>query len=175
MRARKTPAPKRHPKRAAEDAPRLRIAGPEDYAAVFASVADGKSLRQACKGVGLNRGSLWRAIQADEALRSQYARAREWQGEAHQERITEVAQELEAGVPPERVQALRTALDARKWAASKLAPALYGDTPPRGETTVNIGELHLAALRELGQRDRLALPAARVAEDADTDGGRDAD
>jgi hypothetical protein len=62
-----------------------------------------------------------RWIEEDEGLRNQYVRAREDQATHLADEIIEI---VDAEDDPARA---RVRMDARKWAASKLAPKKYGD------------------------------------------------
>lgn len=85
-------------------------------------LADGQSMRSVCAQDDMPAWTtVWRWLQADEAFRLQYARAREAQ--AHvvaQEAIDEALRANDAHLG-------RLAYDARKWFAGKLLPKVYGD------------------------------------------------
>jgi Bacteriophage Sf6, terminase small subunit-like len=46
------------------------------------------------------------------------------------------------------VQANRLAVDTRRWIAASFDRATFGDSPPRVDVSVDLGSLHLAALRQ---------------------------
>jgi hypothetical protein len=91
-------------------------------------LAKGEYTSKACKELGINRGELWKVVEGEEAvpeLASMYARAREWQAEAHADRIVELSEDVLAGKYD--YNSARVAIDALKWSASKLRPRVYGD------------------------------------------------
>jgi hypothetical protein len=85
-------------------------------------IAEGESLRTICLREGMpDRVTVWRWQKENEAFRSQYARAREQQAETFADEIITIADRAEDA------NIARLQVDARKWAASKLAPKKYGD------------------------------------------------
>ena len=62
-------------------------------------------------------------LEKDEALRNQYARAREHQADHEFDEIKAIADLASV----EDVQVARLRVDARKWRAGKLRPKVYGD------------------------------------------------
>jgi hypothetical protein len=98
--------------------------GPEAREAILEGLIDGKSLRAICREAGLPTvTTVMRWLQADEAWREQYARAREAGDDAMAEDIHEIADEV--GVDP---QDKRVRIDARKWLLAKRQPKKYGDS-----------------------------------------------
>lgn len=92
---------------------------------------DGKSLRSYCEQEWKPaKWTVLRWLAENETFRAQYAQAREDQAEALADEIIDIADSADA---PDRA---RVRIDARKWAASKLAPKKYGDklehTGPEG-------------------------------------------
>jgi hypothetical protein len=126
---------------------------PADIHAVFRLIRDGSSIRQATEALGMDKGALYDYLEAEPSVFPRYARALEGQGDAHREKILELAVKLENGEVADnvQVQALRVAIDARKWVASKLAPKVYGDYAGKGPDTINVNveTLHLTALKQL--------------------------
>lgn len=92
------------------------------YKRVCAQIAGGKSLRSVCAAENmpsLETIRVW--LIEDPAFSVQYTRAREEQADFYADEITEIA-DTEADPNKARVR-----IDARKWAASKLKPKVYGD------------------------------------------------
>lgn len=100
------------------------------------------SLREICKLPGMpDRHTVIRWLLTREEFRAQYAQAREAQADALFEEVVEIADDgrndwmarQDAGdrelyeLNGEHVQRSRLRVDARKWAAGKLAPKKYGD------------------------------------------------
>lgn len=85
-------------------------------------LALGESLRQICKDPEMpDKVTVLRWKNSFEAFRTQYAHAREEQGDSYFEMGIEVA------VACEDAAKARLAFDAYKWAAGKLKPGTYGD------------------------------------------------
>lgn len=87
-------------------------------------IAEGKSLRAILRQhPDLPSSSMiFRALTSDAEFREQYARAREAQADTHFDEILEIADDLSEDANSRRVR-----VDARKWAASKLKPKVYGE------------------------------------------------
>lgn len=86
-------------------------------------IADGKSLRSICSEDGMpNKSTVFRALESDEAFRDQYARAREAQADTMFDEIMSIADD-----DTEDVNRSRLKVDARRWAAGKLRPKVYGE------------------------------------------------
>lgn len=96
---------------------------------ICARISDGESLLSICRADHMpHRQTVmrWLITGKDEqfdAFRSNYARAREAQAEAFVDEIADIAD----GSTPEDWTVARLRVDARKWAAGKLAPKKYGD------------------------------------------------
>lgn len=89
-------------------------------------MSEGESLRKICAEPGIPSMSTvfrWLGDGKNSAFREQYARAREAQADKYADELVDIADEgrnEDAGI-------IRLRMDARKWAASKLAPKKYGD------------------------------------------------
>ena len=79
-------------------------------------------LEQICQADDLpSARTVFRWLAANEAFRQQYARAKEMQGHVQADRgLKDALTATDASLG-------RLRFDARKWAASKLAPKVYGD------------------------------------------------
>ena len=89
-------------------------------------IANGRSLRSICAEDGMPpMKTIYRWLEANEGFRHQYARAREKQADYFAEEIIEIADSAEA--ESAAVSKAKLQIDARKWAASKIAPKKYGD------------------------------------------------
>lgn len=89
-------------------------------------IADGESLRKICEDDHMpSRRSVltWLDDEAHEAFRAKYARAREAQADAMDDKILTTADNCTT----DSAQADRVKIDAYKWRASKLAPKKYGE------------------------------------------------
>lgn len=115
---------------------------PEVCDAICEDIADGVSLREACRKEGRpSKTSFLRWLGEPErgALRDQYARAREAQADHYADAIIDIVDN-----DPDPTRA-RVRMDGRKWVASKLLPKKYGDkvlnehAGPGGEPlTINV-------------------------------------
>jgi hypothetical protein len=89
-------------------------------------IADGKSLRSICSQEGMPvKYTVLRWLQADPAFAERYAQARVQAADALAEELQDLADQ--AIREPEKANAIRVAIDAKKWIASKLRPKAYGD------------------------------------------------
>lgn len=85
-------------------------------------IADGKSLRSFCETEGNpDKRTVLRWVAASEEFRSQYAQAREMAADSHADDVVDIGD-----TEPDPAKA-RVRIDARKWAASKMAPRKYGE------------------------------------------------
>lgn len=85
-------------------------------------IGTGESLRTICQSDGMPAmATVFRWLAANEAFREQYARAREQQGDVYADEVVLIADG--EGDPNDK----RVRIDARKWAAGKLRPKVYGD------------------------------------------------
>jgi len=104
---------------------------PTDYTKDMADkicekIANGRSLRSICAEDGVPpMKTIYRWLEANEEFRHQYARARDKQADYFAEEIIEIADSAEA--ESAAVSKAKLQIDARKWAASKIAPKKYGD------------------------------------------------
>lgn len=128
------------------------IGRPSSYTAELALVicerlVEGESLRAICREEGMpSQSMVFRWLEANEAFREQYARAREMQADTFADELTEISDDArndwmerhgekgEDGEPVkgwqvngEHIQRSRLRIDTRKWIASKLKPKKYGD------------------------------------------------
>lgn len=114
---------------------------PEDIPAVLDKVAEGSSLRAACRALGLHAPSTHTAIDSDAGLREQYVRAREQRAETLQEEGLTVTKAAALGqeVNGQKVDAsgARAYLEAIKWAAGRMAPK----TAPVQRVQLEFGDL----------------------------------
>lgn len=89
-------------------------------------MCEGESLRKICAEPGMpTRAAVcrWLGDEKNERFRDQYARAREAQADKYADELVDIADEGKS----EDANIIRLRMDARKWAASKLAPKKYGE------------------------------------------------
>jgi len=109
----------------------------EKIARVLARIEDGELVTAACKAEGMSHVRLLEWRDADPANRTRYARAREQQAHAIVEDAIDIADDASADTLVDRhghtrpdkewIARSRLRVDARKWYAAKVAPAIYGD------------------------------------------------
>ena len=111
------------------------------YTVICERLVDGESLRSICSDKDMPAMSTVLVWLGDDALfAAQYARARENQADTLADEILEIADDArndwmerngqdDAGwqANGEHIQRSKLRVDARRWAASKLAPKKYGD------------------------------------------------
>jgi hypothetical protein len=119
---------------------------------ICARVAQGDNLNQISKEPGFpTEAAVRQWVAADrEGCASMYARAREQQMEWWADDIIRIADSAMSDY--ESVNAVRVAVDARKWAMSKLAPKRFGD---RIEHAGGVTIRHEDDLRKLDELDKL--------------------
>lgn len=94
---------------------------------------EGRSVRAACRLLGLNHSHVLTQLNADR-WRDQYARARESRGEHYGELVLACGvgaltgrMTLDGAAVAVTPEAARAAMQAFQWAASRMAPKLLGD------------------------------------------------
>lgn len=108
-----------------------KIGRPTDYTKDMADkicekISGGLSLRAICAEPGMPaRGTVYRWLIENADFQDQYTRAREKQADYFAEEIIEIADSAKA--ESAAVSKAKLQIDARKWAASKIAPKKYGD------------------------------------------------
>ena len=97
----------------------------QELDSLLSQIAAGKSLRSQLDKLGIHYEQFYRQLDMDEALRERYTRARKHQAESGQARILEcVDRVLSDDLDP---NAARVAIDALKWNAARMHPAIYGE------------------------------------------------
>lgn len=110
---------------------RRKLGRPTDYTKDMADkicekISGGLSLRAICAEPGMPaRGTVYRWLIENADFQDQYTRARDKQADYFAEEIIEIADSAEA--ESAAVAKAKLQIDARKWAASKIAPKKYGD------------------------------------------------
>lgn len=117
----------------------------ETAEAICEAIARGKALHRICEAEGMpDPVTVYRWLNENEEFRNRYARARERQADLYAAEIIEIADDSSddelfvessdaSGAGARRVcnnefvQRSKLRVDARKWAAARLAPKKYGD------------------------------------------------
>lgn len=86
-------------------------------------IGDGESLRAICRDDEMpSKAEVFRWLAQNEQFRDQYARARETQADTYFDEIIAIADDQDQDPNSRRIR-----VDARKWAAGKLRPKVYGE------------------------------------------------
>lgn len=98
----------------------------EVFEAICDELADGMSVEDACKKMGVCYRTFRRFVEkGDDDVCQLYTRAREWRGEACLMRIDGIMRKLENGqIDSSTANVL---INTEKWKASKFYPKMYGD------------------------------------------------
>ena len=118
----------------------------------------GQSLRAICAEAEMpEQRTVYRWLNANEAFRQQYTRAREVQADTLADECLEIADDSSRDtikddrgndrMDAEWVARSRLRVDARKWMASKLAPKKYGDKVTTEVTGANGGPVEFTEIR----------------------------
>jgi hypothetical protein len=94
-------------------------------------------MTEAAKAEGYSHTAFCSWVIDSAEFADEYARAREIRAEVRAQQIDDIASKAERGEIPSDVA--RVVIDARKWAASKLAPKRYGDR----QTVAHEGEVKI--------------------------------
>ena len=105
------------------------------YSTIFEKISEGHSLASCLRAIPCSFGMFYDGLEKSNKLNESYVRARRHQSEASQSLILKcVTDVLEGRLDP---NAARVAIDALKWNAAKLHPAIYADKGLLGHTEGN--------------------------------------
>ncbi len=105
--------------------------------AILLRMSHGETLTAICKGEDMPASStvrLWAVDDKPAGFSARYARAREMQADA----IAEDAVDIADGDPAADAAKTRLKVDTRKWLASKINPAKFGERSRVDTTAVNV-------------------------------------
>jgi hypothetical protein len=127
------------------------------WPAILDNIANGDSLPAALAKLDPAPSHSWAklSLRSNEALREAYQQAAEDRADRLADELIELADsrmpaDLDGSAMSAWVQQLRLRIDARKWAASKLRPRVYGD---RLDVSVSPGQISVSqALEAANQR-----------------------
>jgi len=128
---------------------------------VIDAVGNGVPLDDACQVAGMTRMEFMRGVADDPQLWKEYELARATRGDVYAQRVLDIAAAVETGSIPHN--AGRAAMEAYKWAASKMARPLWGDDPQSAGVSITIGSDAGRMLVRDEQARRIAL---RLADEA---------
>ncbi len=127
--------------------------------AVFERVASGESQTSIAKSFGVSQGFFSRVMNLDPARTRAFREAKRQAATYYAERAMDLADNVE----PKRdaIAKVREQIGVLKWLATAGDREQYGDAMPGVNISLNVGELHLAALRHRiveGTRPGLLAP-----------------
>ena len=132
--------PKRH-----NDLVRLEVE-PELGQAVLDLMAEGKQMARICEKTGLSKRAIEDWLESDAERAAAATRARTRAAHALAGQALEIADEADADHPGE-LQKAKLRIQARHWTAERWGRKDYGAPNQRAEVTINLGSMHLDALR----------------------------
>jgi hypothetical protein len=135
---------------------------------VYDYVASGKTLVDLADEVGYSRSHISRHLNSIPEIKEALEKARLEAADALAEQTIKLADDLAARldrgeeVKNERIAVLREQTSSRKWWAATANPGRYGK--PDTSITINLGDLHLDALRKT-RSNVIDVTPAEAAED----------
>ena len=154
-----------------------KLRNPENAERICALIAEGYSLRQVVREIGVGSGGAIHDWQREDVVfGEQYARATTLRAERMAEEILEISddgsndwvtREVEAGevvtvADHEHIQRSKLRVDSRKWLLSKMLPKKYGD-----RTTIAGDPENPVAIADVtAERERKAAEAERLLNEA---------
>jgi hypothetical protein len=136
---------------------------------IFDQIADGVPMRKIAEPFGYSRQMIYAWIHMGGPEREK--RWEESKQTAAHALVEDAGDILEAGRPVTSAEAshLKARVEHKRWLASVFNRKVYGDDSGKIDVQLNIGQLHLDALRAAGSRhtiqaepERPALPAAEA-------------
>ena len=129
---------------------------------IIERIADGETVLKIAAGYNVSRNFFATILHEDAERGKLVYAARKRAAEA----LTEEALAIVDSVPESRdaLQKAKLQVDSRQWLAGKLDREQFGEAKPVALTQINIGQLHLDALRAQPKRDQLPAPKIVDAE-----------
>lgn len=151
----------------AEMMAKVETLGGTDFVLDF--IGDGGTVTELCKVVGCSRSFLSRILNKRPEYRAALEEGRRLQADALAEDSMHIVDDMAAGgnFRSEDVQLAKERVSVRKWMAALNNPDRYA--PKDKGITINVGSLHLDALKKLNREMLDVTPAPEAIED----GGRD--
>lgn len=122
---------------------------------ICAALAEGKSLREICRGEGMPAESTVRSWALDdrEGFFAQYTRARDIGLDCRADEVFEIADNATGDAARDRLR-----FDARRWYLSKLAPKKYGDKVQNEHSGPDGGPIPIARVERVITRPNAPDP-----------------
>lgn len=145
-------------------AKRIELAGGEDY--MFGRIEDGDTPRVIMEDFGVSRTYFYRWINLDKDRRQKLLReARAVAAMGHAEDAGEVLDELVGTViTPADVTLANSRSNYKRWLAEVYERGAIERTETKDSLVLNIGQLHLSALKEAGRAHVAELQSGPVVE-----------
>lgn len=151
---------KGRPKGCALDA--LNDAGEEEILALF---ADGNSVGQIARRYGVSRRSVFNWLDAGgEERKQRWEAAKKDAAEAYVEKAEEVLEDMGSTETPQHMARAKELANHYRWKAAKLDRSTYGDDKASLNLNLNLGNLHLDALRQIGSMSPQQIPEGEIVE-----------
>jgi hypothetical protein len=129
------------------------VAQPDLVEHVLDRMADGEILTSVCRELGLRPSAFSLLANHDEAFAARYARARLEQAAAVADDVVSV---VDRETDPTMSQLAIARSNARKWLASRLDPAKFGDKPAQVNVSVSLRDM----IRQSATIEHEAAPGA---------------
>jgi hypothetical protein len=136
--------------------------GGDDH--IFDQIADGAPMRKIAEPFGYSRQMIYAWIHMGGPEREK--RWEEAKQTAAHALVEDAGDILDAARPVTSAEAshLKARVEHKRWLASVFNRKVYGDDSGKIDVNLNIGQLHLDALRAAGSRPALPAPEAQEAE-----------
>ncbi len=112
---------------------------------VFERIASGETQTGIAKGFGVSQGFLSRILNQDEERRRAFREAKRQAAQAYADEAKQIVDDVPAD--RDEIAKARERAGVRKWLAGVYDREQFGEPVPGLDVTLNVGELHLAALR----------------------------
>lgn len=141
--------------------------------AILDRVAISDSLADIATTFEVSRHTLYRWLRKNEERWSLYLEAKEVSADALVEEAGTILDDVDAGDGAPEVSKAKNRADHRRWLATKRDRGQYGDDAAANvQVNVDLGSLHLEALRKVGHMDQ--LPELEAEDISDQPPGRNA-
>lgn len=109
-------------------------------------MAEGKQMARICETTGLSKRAIFDWLESDAERAAAATRARTRAAHVLAGETLEIADEADADHPGE-LQKAKLRIQARSWVAERWGRATYGAPSAQANVTINLGSMHLDALR----------------------------
>lgn len=127
---------------------------------ILSTIVDGGSIQDLAKRFGVSRKFLSELLNKDPQQKIALKQARKMKAETFADQALQIVDTVEES--PNAISKAREQANIRKWLAGVHDPETYGQK--QNSVTINVGDLHLDALRQAPILDRNAEDAEYVNE-----------